>query len=242
MLSENDINDYYDSVKPYFITQNEYKVSMDDNWHRTNLLMNNEGRIIGISKIPMTVRSLCGIKYYAAYSFYLMNQEKYDWIEKNKCWKYSKDTNNRQWTTNHPIKSIESLKEYILMNQKVSLLDKIHDIIDFQRSEQCKLLVGQELIYTAKYLESKSILDNNLEKDDLLEYPFVSGYASSKGVSLEQAAKEIQLQYQVDKGFLSESENIRIRYTNLIRKETDIKNLQGLFQDFHDESYKYSGL
>lgn len=242
MLSENEIEDYYNSVKPYFMTQNEYKVSMDDNWHHTNLLMNNEGRIMGISKIPMTVRSLCGIKYYTSYSFYLMNQEKYGWIEKNKCWKFSKDTNNRKWSTNLPIKSIESLKEYILMNQKVSLLDRIHDIIDFQRSEHCKVLLGQELIYTAKYLESKCILDNNLEKDELLEFPFVSGYATSKDISLQQAAKEIQLQYQIQKGFLSESENIRIRYTNLIRKENDIKNFQSIFQDFHDESYKYSGL
>jgi hypothetical protein len=242
MLSEIEIDDYYVSVKPYFITQNEYKVSMEENWHHTNVLMNNENRIMGIAKLSMTIRSLCGTKYYPLFSFYLSKQEKYEWIEKNKCWKYSKDTNSPQWVNNLPIKSIEALEEYVLMNQKISLLDKIHGVIEYQRSEQCKLLVGQELIYMAKYFEAKSILNSGLNKDELLNFPFVSGYATTKNISLQQAANEIELQYQIKSGFLSESENIRIKYTNLVRKETDICNLQGIFQDFHDESYKYASL
>jgi hypothetical protein len=242
MLSENEINDYYVSVKPYFITQNEYRVSMEENWHHTNVLLNNERRIMGIAKIPMTIRSLCGIKYYPLFSFYLSKQEKYDWIEKNKCWLYSKDTNNHQWVNNIPIKSIESLKEYVLINQKIALLDRIHDTIEFQRTEQCKLLSGQETIYNAKYLEAKSILNSGLTKDELLNFPFVSGYAANKEISLQQAAKEIELQYEITKGFLSESENLRIRYTNIVRKETDIGNLQNIFRDFYDESFKYAEL
>jgi hypothetical protein len=215
---------------------------MEENWHHTNILLNNENRIMGIAKLPMTIRSLCGIKYSPLFSFYLSKHENYGWIEKNKCWKFSKDTNNYQWVNNLPIKSIEALEEYVLMNQKISLLDKIHGVIEHQRSEQCKLLVGQESIYMAKYFEAKSILNSGLTKDELLNFPLVSGYATTKDISLQQAANEIELQYQIKSGFLSESENIRIKYTNLVRKENDISNIKGIFQEFHNESYRYAGL
>lgn len=242
MLNKNEINDYYDSVKPYFLTQNEYKVSMQENWLRTNILMNNENRIMGIAKYPMTIRSLAGLKYYPVYSFYLANHEKYDWIEKNKCWRYSKDSNAYQWVTTLPIKSLDNLKEYILMNQKVSLMDRIHEMIEFKRSQQSNVLVGQESIYISKYLEARYILDNNITEDKLLKFPLVSGYAATKGILLQQSAKEVELQYQIKCGSLAESENIRIRYTHIVKSETDITRLLQIFEDFQDETNKYSNL
>jgi hypothetical protein len=242
MLNDDEIDDYYASVKSYFISQNEYKVSMQENWLRTNILMNNENRIMGIAKYPMSIRSLAGLKYYPVYSFYLANQEKYDWIEKNKSWKYSKDSNAYQWVTTLPIKSIDDLKEYVLMNQKVALMDKIHEMIEFKRNQQSSVLLGQESIYISKYLEARYVIDNNVSEDRLLDFPFVSGYAQTRGISLQQSAKEIELQYQIKSGALAESENLRIKYTHIVKNETDIVNLKQIFEDFQDETMKYANL
>jgi hypothetical protein len=73
-----------------------------------------------------------------------------------------------------------------------------------------------------------------------MEYPFVTGYAKTKDISLTQSAKEIVLQYQIQSGFLSETESIRIKYTNIIRKEQDIKRLITILEDFQTESYRFS--
>jgi cell fate (sporulation/competence/biofilm development) regulator YmcA (YheA/YmcA/DUF963 family) len=243
MLSDNEIDTYYDSVYTHFISKNQDKIKMSDNWLKASCLMNDENRLIGISKVPMTVKSLCDFRHYPVYSFFMIKQENYDiWVEKNKSWKFSHDVNNRVWNTSTSIQSIEELKDYILLNQKINLLDRIHGIIEQYRSEWSKLLDGQSSIYICKYIEAKDILEKNIVEDELMVYPFITGYANTKGVSLTQAAKEVVLQYQIQSGFLSETENIRIKYTNIIRKETDIVNLIPILEDFQTESYRFSFL
>lgn len=241
MLSDNEINDYYDSVYQYFIAKNQDKIKMSDNWLKASCLFNHENRLVGIAKMPMTVKSLADFRHYPSYSFFMLKQENYDiWVEKNKSWKFSHDVNNKVWITSTPVQSIEDLKDYILMNQKIPLLDRIHGILDQYRSEWVKLLEGQSAIYVCKYLEAKDILSKNITEDKLMDYPFVSGYAKTKGISLTQSAKEIVLQYQIQSGFLSETESIRIKYTNIVRKEQDLKKLITIFEDFQTESYRFS--
>ena len=238
MLSDND-----DSVYTHFIAKNQDKIKMSDNWLKTNLLMNEDDRLIGISKIPMTVKSLCDFRHYATYTFFMIKQDNYDiLVEKNKSWKFSQDLNNNVWNTSTPINSIEELKNYVLLNQKINLLDRIHTIIEQHRSEWSKLFEAQSTIYISKYLEAKEILEKDITEDVLMEYPYVSGYANTKDISLTQAAKEVVLQYQIQSGFLSESENIRIKYTNIVRKETDITNLIPILKDFQTQSYMFGFL
>ena len=241
MLSDNVIDEYYDSVYKYFIAKNQDKIIMSDNWLKANCLFNHENRLIGIAKSPMTVKSLADFRHYPSYSFFMLKQENYDiWVEKNKSWKFSHDVNNKVWVTSTPIQSINDLKDYILLNQKINLLDRILGILDQYRSEWVKLLEGQSAIYVCKYLEAKDILSKNITEDSLMEYPFVTGYAKTKDISLTQSAKEIVLQYQIQSGFLSETESIRIKYTNIVRKEQDIKRLITILEDFQTESYRFS--
>lgn len=243
MLNDNEINDYYDSVYEHFISKNQDSIKMSDNWLKTSCLMNEENRLIGISKIPMTVKSLCDFRHYATYTFFMIKQDNYDiWVEKNKSWKFSQDVNKKVWNTSTPINSIEELKDYILLNQKINLLDRIHAIMEQHRSEWSKLSEIQNTIYISKYLEAKEILEKDITEDVLMEYPYVAGYANTKDISLTQAAKEVVLQYQIQSSFLSESESIRIKYTNIVRKETDIANLIPILEDFQTQSYKFGFL
>lgn len=243
MLSEIEIEDYYNSVYPHFISQNDYKVKMEENWLKTYCLMNQEMRIMGISKNPMTIRSLANIKCSPAYSFYMRNVKDYNiWVEKNKSWKFIQDMNTHTWRSDVGISSIENLKEYILLNQKICLLDKIYQYIEYNRNEFSKILEGQESIYIVKYLESKEIIENNITEDKILKYPYTTGYANLCGISLQESAKQIMLQHEIESTYLAETENLRMKYANIVRNENDIVNLKTIYNDFEVECYKFGYL
>lgn len=243
MLSDNEINDYYDSVYTHFISKNQNRIRMEDNLLRGNCLVNHDFRLIGIAKHPMTVKSLSNISHFPQYTFFMTNQDNYNlWVEINKSWMFAHDVNKKTWTTSEPIHSIDDLKEYILMNQKVALLDAIHNKMEHFRSDCVKLLEGQSSIYICKYIEAKEILENNVLEDRLMKYPFTNGYSRTKGISLTQSAKEIVLQHQMQSGALAESENIRIKFTNMVRGEKNVANLLHILENFEIESYRYSAI
>ena len=73
-------------------------------------------------------------------------------------------------------------------------------------------------------------------------YPFIKGYSQLKNLSIEEAAKEVLLNYEIESGFLAESENLRMKYTDIVRKEKDIKNLKTILKNFEVENYLLSSL
>jgi hypothetical protein len=130
----------------------------------------------------------------------------------------------------------------MLTNQKVVLLDKIYGIINHDRVNKKEGLTNQNYIYFSKYLEAKEILEKNIQSDDTLEYPYTTGYANVKGCDLQTSAKQIVLQYNLTSGFLAESENIRIKYQDLIINESDISKLKPLLEQFNIEYSSYGKL
>ena len=44
------------------------------------------------------------------------------------------------------------------------------------------------------------------------------------------------IQYESQNGFMLETENMRIRYTNIVRKENDISKLNSIHQEFLKEN------
>ena len=243
MLNEKEIDYYFDSLKEHFINQNTYSIKLADNWLRTYSLFDNKRRLVCICKEPMTVRSLADERCRPLYSFYTHADANYElWVEKKKCWLWLQDLNTKQWTKNTNISSQEELYYYILMNQKAAFLDKIHEHVDYYRSFYTKKLYGQDYVHTLKYLEAKEILEKNITIDEFMDYPFIKKYSELKDISLQQASREVMLQNEMERGFLAESEYLRMKYTDIIRKETDIKNLKQIYADFDTENVKMSSL
>lgn len=239
MLSEKQIDDYYDSLSQYFLDQNTYSIKLSEFWGKTTILKSGLGRMVAIAKEPMTIKSLANEHFEPKYSFYTKPDANYDiWVEKKKCWKWIHDYNTQQWTKNLNIQNEEELYHLILINQKVALLDRIHEQVSFYRNKLTNCLDGQLTIYTWKYLEAKEVIQNNLTEDEFLKYPFVKGYADVCNIPFQQAAKEILLNHEIQSGFLAESESLRIKYTNFIRNEKDIKNLTRMLNNFETENFK----
>ena len=84
--------------------------------------------------------------------------------------------------------------------------------------------------------EKINSIKKNISEDGTLKYPFTSGYADTQNIGLAEAARRIMLQYETNSAFLAENENMRMRYTSKIKKETDIKNLNTISAEFLNES------
>lgn len=243
MLTEKQIDDYYDSLTEYFLDQNNYSIKLASNWLRTTSLMDNKRRLVCISKESMTVRSLADERCRPLYSFFTAKDANYEiWVEKKKSWLWLQDLNTKQWVKNTNIPNYQELYYYILMNQKSALLDLLHELIDYYRNLHTKMLYGQDYVYTLKYLEAKEVLERNIVEDNFMNYPFIKNYSDLKNITLQQAAREVMLQNEIERGFLAESEQLRMKYTDIIRKETDIKNLKKIYVDFDTENVKMSSL
>jgi len=241
MLSKIDIDQYWYKVQKHLINRGEPLINTADKSTFSNLLVKN-GRIIGIAKHPLTGKSLCTFDKELWVSFYTENmQGKIPelFISRNECWKIKINDMENIWAENLQIYSLEELEDIVLNNQKVAAMDLMHFKIEAHRSYVSGQMLGQDFIYLAKYLEAKEIIDKDIQFDDKLKYPFTMGYANVKNLSLQEAAKHCMIQYEIQAGYLAESENIRVKYKNILEKETDIKNIKSIVNEFETEHHKY---
>jgi len=242
MLTEQQINSFYIEQSQYFIDNKDKNVNIEDNSLNCSILTSVDFRITAFAENPMSISSLQDQNSYKRYSFFINKMSKYpdDYklsFNKKRCWEVRKNINTMKWEKNLDIESFKELYSYILMNEKVSLLDAIHSQLEHNRKKIFEKLKGQNIIYLSKYLEAKEIIENNINEDKTLKYPYVTGYANIKQISLKESAKQVILQHEIENSYLAETENLRILFTNKIRKEEDIKNLKYIFNQFNSHLY-----
>ena len=246
MLNERLIDEYFDKQQDKFVNVNDYAHKMSDNHLQIYGLQAINGRLLGIGKYLLSVKSLMDMDNQLVLSYYTNSAvfpDDYDKrVVRNKSWKWLKNFNTNVWEHNCNIGSYEELYHYILMNQKVAAMDTMLMKIEYHRKVYAERFLGQDLIYTSKYLEAKEIIEKNIQSDPILDYPYVTGYANTIGVSLQDAANEVLVQWQIQSGFLAETDNLRIKYTKDIRKEKHLENLKVILDAFSMASHSYSSL
>jgi hypothetical protein len=236
MLTKFEIDAQYYKLSKHLINKNESPVNTGN--QSLSYLMDSNGRLIAIGTHRMSCQSMAIFnKTYIPTLFNSINNSNLNInIQRDACWKLKKFGNPQQsiWQEDLNIESIEDLYEIVLVNQKVALLDKIYDNINATRNKTYGGLVGQNFIYFSKYLEAKEIMEKNIESDPDFKYPYTTGYATLMNLSLQESAKAIILQFDSVSGAMSESENIRLKYKNLVINEKDIANLKHIYKDFLD--------
>jgi hypothetical protein len=247
MLNEQQVNEIYDSLSPYFFNKKENVVWMAANSLEVYALLDTSYRLVAMAKNPMTIKALSNIEYGGLYTFFTsekaIHPQDYDfYVSYNRCWEFVKDLSCVTWQRNTNIKSKEKLYDYILMTQKAALLDKIHSELEYHRRPFVRLLSGQEIIYEQKNIEATEILKDNITEDETLKYPYTTGYAKVMNISLQEAAKQIKLQHEIKHTYLAENESLRIKYTEMIVNEKDIKNLHNIYDAFNISRQAYSSL
>lgn len=236
MLTKFEIDAQYYKLSKHLISRNENPVNTGNQALR--YLMDSNGRLVAIGTHKMSCQSMAIFdKTYVPRLFNSNNNSNVNSnIQRELCWKLKKVGNPHQstWEENLDIESVEDLYNIVLANQKVCLLDKIYDYIDYTRLPYAEGMINQNFIYFSKYSEAKEILENNIEVDSELKYPYTTGYANLTGLTLRQSADSIILQHEIKSGFLAESESVRLKYKNLVVNEKDIANLKNIYKDFLD--------
>lgn len=245
MLSEKQLHNYFDSLKPHFNTYifDRGPIKMSDNNLRANILCLHTNRLLAVSHYRMSVKALIDYDSFVMSTFYNRFQKDYDIvIDPWTPWSWTRRNDAGEWINDLNIDSEADLYKLILISQKVIVLDNIHFSIEQYRRQFDGGLLGQETVYINKYLESKKILEDGIKEDPLMVYPFTSMYARNSEISLQEAARTIMLQHEIQSGMLAENEAIRVKFTNLIRKEKDISKLKNIYRDYETVTSKYGSL
>jgi len=243
MLNEIEVLQYYSKLSEHFIDKSNKIINLKL-LGKFFCLISPTNRLVAICSHPMTSRSLG--RFTLNYSQNVIRSYHEDlFVMRNQSWKIQTNYDamgfvRNVWTENLNFESIDELHELILINQKSALLDEIHMKIDYYRSTGGKSLYAQEMIYFSKYKEAKEIIENNIVVDTMMKYPFTSGYSEIMDITLQDAARQIIFQHENECAMLSGTENMRIRYTNIIRNETDITKLQYILENFNKEHVVYS--
>ena len=241
MLNEFEIESEYYKLQKYVSKKNQL---MDTSDKTITYLIDTNHRLRAIGTHPMSCKSLATFnKEFLTYLFTSENAEKVDYnILRSECWKYKLNTGKTEWKQNLLIYSKEELYDLVLTSQKCIILDEIHHRIDSNRGVFTRSLTDQDYVHISKYLEAKEILENNITEDINLKYPYTTGYANVMSMTLQESAKAIKLQHEMLSGYLSESENLRLKYKKIILEENDLSKLKLIYENFATESDRYGNL
>lgn len=133
----------------------------------------------------------------------------------------------------------DELYNFHLIIEKAAILDYLNFRINVHRRSVLNGLFLQESIYNFKQQEAEQILNNSTNIDEI-NYPFLREYADSKNIDLITAAKEVSLQVKLYKTRLSNTENMRLKYKNLVKDCKDITKLNLIINQFLRESQMYA--
>ncbi len=246
MLSDIEIDEFYDSLLEHFITPDDKLIDMSLNNKKSNVLVSfgDSKRILAVTDFSASVRTLLEFDKQVVYSYIFdgMKGIQTAVFKKNKCWRMRISDDGYSWNDSPNIETHRQLYDYILINQKAALLDEIYKKINHFRTMIMRGTRSQQNVYFSKYMEAKEIVENNIEEDLFLKYPFTTGYADTTGISLREAADKVLFAHNNQMARLAENENMRIKFSDLVRKETDIKNLKGILDNFNSENYSYANL
>lgn len=241
-LTELQVMNYCSKLSEHFINNRDNLMNLKI-LGKFHSILSPSGRLIAIGHHPMTCKSLSNLDL--IFNVGLVKEDML--LVKKHCWKFEiyreydgTGEINNLWRENLNLNSEEELYKFILVNQKVELLDLINFKIDSYRDYYAKVSSLQNHIYILKYNESEKILKNNIKEDTEICYPFTSGYSKIMNIPLQEAARQIKFQHENEISVLSETENSRIHYTNIVRKEKDITKLKSILQSFIKESVIYS--
>ena len=126
------------------------------------------------------------------------------------------------------------------MYSKGKLLNIILSVLESMKLEcNVNTSIYQTSIYQEKYNQAIKVIEGNVESDKQNLYYYVNDWAAVRDISLLSAAKDIKINYELTHQRLSKIEYARLLFTDKIRNETDINNLDKILSDFRMFNFGY---
>lgn len=239
----NQIQQIYNECVPYFIEQEIRQVPINARAGLVPLLLDSSSlRIFGCSKYYNSVESLMDHTTAERSSFIVNGSSKaVDLVvDSDKLWTVKFDKSEEMWKLDYNFLDEDDVKKHILVNQKLKCIDSINDGVCLQKSRITHRVPYEQILLIGKIDEVEKILSNNIVDDMYNDYPITSSYAKHKGVSLQEAATQLNFKIKDDFAYLAELESIRLKYTDIIVKTKNLESLKSIIFDFGNEMYGYS--
>jgi hypothetical protein len=245
LLTKTDVLAYWYKQKKYTMSSlNESPNSFD---HKNSFIVNSaQKRLVVLCSHPHTAAEISGFNNRPSISFYTLSMSKFYpefTFDIEKPWLLKLDTAGVKWEISYDFENQEELEEVVLTFNKGCALDHMFQRIDknrllyFNNVDSC-----QARIYQSKFYEARQIIDNNIQDDEFMKYPYVTGYAKLENISLQEAANLIINKNMILESGLSESELLRIKTKKAILNCSSLPEVQDVYNKFTTELTKYGEL
>lgn len=238
-----DYDEYIDELSVFLVHKSLTPQSLVMNYHlKNNLhgLMDAEtSRIICLSTWSSTIIALTEMLNTTPWFNITHGTSFPRMFLTSESWMYQYNTIDNKVEKTFNELSISRLYRYKLLQEKCAALDSLHSFIATYRLPHNKDLPLQAEIYLEKFRQAKEVYKKKIKEDNKHIYPFVTDYALIKSISLEDAAQEIFFKFKSYIHKLSDTENIRIKYTTMIKDEYDIRKISSIMKDFDKECRLY---
>ena len=239
-------------VLAYWYKQMKYAIPMSNgssnslDHKKSFLVVSGNNWLLSICTHPHASASITGFNSQAGIGFYsktMGNIYPEFMFDTDKAWLLRMSTNKSEWKVSYDFENLEELENHILTFNRGNALDRVFQRVDENRTlflndfDAC-----QGRIYQSKVQQAQQVIANDIKEDDLMEYPFISGYARIEEIDLHEAAKRILIKNTMQEAGLSESENLRLRSKKSIMDATSMKELREAYDKFEVEIDKYGDL
>ncbi|MEX2013348.1 MAG: hypothetical protein WD897_00320 [Parcubacteria group bacterium] len=124
-----------------------------------------------------------------------------------------------------------------LAEHKRAVIERIMTNLSITRFRSRTGVYGQEWVYADKKAEAQAFRASGYDENILVECPYVAQYADYAKISLRQAADDILFNVKLDKHNIANTELLRLRYFNLVKKATSSEELNTIVDGFMSDCY-----
>lgn len=235
-----EVDSIIESHRKNFMSQS-YMVPITGRSEPVPVLMHTgTGRILGVAKFYLSVEGLLNYDISDRNTLGTPNNLCEIAVENFKTWTVRYNKSKDYWNVDLSFKDSDEVNYFILMNQKLKMMDIINEIIFNQSARLVYKLPYEHAVAAGRLDEINKILTNNIQSDDLNQYPFVSSYAKFRQIEFREAVNELHFKIQNDSTYLSEVEFVRMKYTKLVREQKDLSNFDSICNELMNELYGYS--
>ncbi len=124
-----------------------------------------------------------------------------------------------------------------LLSSKSRYLNQLTKVISRARMRIAPSEKYAGLIELRRYEQAIALKEKDFKESDLTKYLFVIQFANIKKIDLVSAANEIIFQYELFESALWKTEEIKLKYFDLISQAKSVSETHQLYQEFIREYY-----
>jgi hypothetical protein len=147
--------------------------------------------------------------------------------------------NGRQFIkTPQHVRTGAALQKSLVAMAKVQTIGRVMEHISRIRYRVMRGVDYQDVVHLIKLQQAEAFRATGYDEKRLIEFPYVVHYADLKEITLKQAADDIIIKAKLDADYLMNTESIRMKYFNIIKKEENVDVLSTIVSDFLRECYR----